>query len=396
MPARTGHDSDQTVRRPLASPSGFGWLSLQAVGALSLLFGLIAGFCGTLIAAVFELFRLVDSLLAPPWTLHWGTISRAVVIAAVGVLLARLAWWLSVTLLGVLTSKYDAPPLDNAPIVLLPSQEPRLYGLVADVCAQLTAPRPDGIRIAHAAECYVAEQREFAVRPHRSLTLVLGLPQLLVLSVNELQCIISHEMAHFRSRDTTVVVFLYRFTESLRRVLAKVQRHRWRSADPIYWVFTGAHAFILRLARPIQRAQELNADAISAALYGGDLAVQTLLTDWLLANQFEETCRALFSARARQEPSGQENVFQLFKDRWHHFSAAGRQYLERRLAEEETGLPADSRPTFTRRFERMRQFPTRHLLESPPAADLLLSLPSLSEALHWELLAAAEEESEAD
>jgi Zn-dependent protease with chaperone function len=389
MPPSSSHESVRTVRHAYAVRSGFGWLSVQALGALGLLFGLIAAFCGALIAAVFELFRLVDFLAAPPWAPEWGTLTRAAVIVAVGVLLGRLAWWLSFTLLGVLTSKYDAPPLDSAPIVLLPSQEPRLYELVADVCAQLAAPRPNGIRITHAAECYVAEQREFAVRPHRSLTLVLGLPQLLVLSVNEMQCIIAHEMAHFRSRDTTVVVFLYRFSESLRRVLDQLQRHGWRAADPIYWVFAGAQACILRLARPLQRAQELNADAVSAALYGGDLAVQTLLADWLLANQFEETCRDVLAARERREVSGQANVFQLFKDRWHQFSAAGREYLERRLTEEEAGQPADSRPTFTRRFERMRSFPTRHLLDSPPAASLLLGLPSLSEALQREFLASA-------
>ena len=47
-------------------------MELQAYAILALAFSLIAVFFGILIAAVFELFRLVDYLLTPPWELSLG------------------------------------------------------------------------------------------------------------------------------------------------------------------------------------------------------------------------------------------------------------------------------------------------------------------------------------
>jgi Zn-dependent protease with chaperone function len=370
----------------LRGGSGWGRLEWHAVGALVLVFGLIAAFFGILMAVVFELFRFVDFLLSPPWRLDPGTFCRAATIGLICVFLGHVAWRLSVALLGVLTPKYDAPPLDNAPVVLARGENSGLYALVEEVCRQVSAPRPDEIRVSFAAECYVAEQRVFSVRPQRRLTLVLGLPQLLIVSGNQLRCIIAHEMAHFRSRDTTVVVFLFRFTESLRRARSDLQQSTWRAADPIYWLFAVAHRCMLRVAQPIQRAQELHADAVSAAVYGGELAVQTLLTDWLLANQFEAAVQEYTVAVANGQVSADVNLFWFFKDRWHAFSAAGRDYLERRLAEEEAGLPGSDRPTFTRRFGRMRTFPAKPLAESPPASELLSNLPEMVARLHGVLL----------
>jgi Zn-dependent protease with chaperone function len=353
-----------------------------------LAFGLIAIFFGILIAAVFELFRVVDYLLTPPWQLSPVAFCRVTAIILIGVILGQLTWRLAVALLGVLTPKYDPPPLKTAPLVLPASQQAALYHLVVEVCRQVSAPQPDEIRLSYAAACYVTEQREFAVRPRRRLTLVLGLPQLLVLSVQELKVIVAHEMAHFRCRDTTVVVFLFRFGESLRKVCDELQARAWRWADPIYWLFLAAHRLTVRVARPIQRQQELHADAISAAIYGGELAVQTLLKDWLLTNQFELAVHDYPTTLVNGQIAESVNVFQFFQDRWRNFSAAARGYLETRLAEEERDLPPDSRPTFQARFQRMREFPSQPLTESPPAVDLLSGLPVITTLLHQSLFAA--------
>ena len=144
----------------------------------------------------------------------------------------------------------------------------------------------------------------------------------------------------------------------------------------------------MRVARPIQRQQELHADALSAAVYGGELAVQTLLKDWLLTSQFEVAVREYPAAVLPNEIAPHTNVFQFFKDRWRDFSEAGRGYLERRLAEEERDLSPDSRPTFQARFHRMRAFPTKPLTEPQPAVDLLAGLPGIAEQLHRALFAA--------
>lgn len=360
-------------------------LELVSLPVFVLLYGLIAIFFGILIAAVFELFRLVDFLLAPPWEWGMSSLGRGLAVLLIGLFLARVAWRLSVALLGILTPKFDPPPLDNAPVVLDADNDSAFFDIVADICRLVGAPLPDEVRISYTAECYVAEQREFAFRPRRRLSLVLGLPQLLVLTVDELKVIIVHELAHFRTRDTTIVVFLFRFAESLRKALVVLRTRPYRFVDPLYWLFAAAYQFVLRLGEPIQRQQELNADEVSAAVYGGELAVHTLLKDWLLVNQFVTAVEEYIPAVGRGEMSGQGTVFRFFEDRWQDFSDAAREYLERRLVEEEPGEESGARPTMKTRIARMRAYPPKATPGTRPASQLLPDLPRIAEELHRQL-----------
>ena len=70
------------------------------------------------------------------------------------------------------------------------------------------------------------EERRFAIRTRRHLTLVIGLPHLLVLELAELKVILVHEMAHSGGGDTTLTVFLFRFVESLRVAVDELATRR--------------------------------------------------------------------------------------------------------------------------------------------------------------------------
>ena len=184
-------------------------------------------------------------------------------ILVLAIIVGRIAWRLTLVILGMVTSKYELWPGEYTPLLLDPDAASLLHDTVADVCRSMGNTRPDEIRVSPVPECYVLEQRQFGIRPQRCLTLVLGLPELMVMTVAELRMVIAHEMVHFRGGDTTVTVFLFRFLESLRRAIEPMARCWWRWIDPIYWLFAGFYRMVSRFAQPIQWRQERNADMVS-------------------------------------------------------------------------------------------------------------------------------------
>ncbi len=354
---------------------------------LALVGAALAAFFGILLGGLFELFSFVDFLLTRSWQLDPPSLGLGCGAVLVGWLALRIARRLALVILGLVTPKYDEAATDRALVRLDPDEHLLFYDTVTDVCRAVSAPRPDEIAVAAEAECYVLEQREFAFRTSRRLVLVFGLPELLLLSLAELRMIMAHELVHFRHRHTTVVVFLFRFLQSLRQALTPLQRRWWRRADPIYWLFSAFFAVIAWLAEAIERRQELRADAVSASTYGGDLAVRTLLKDWLLANQFESAREDYAQLVASGRMSSQRNLYRFFVDRWRDFSPDAQAYLERRLIEEDQGQTEGGGVPMRTRIQLLRTFPSQPQTESRAAAQLLANVPQLEQQLHDRLVA---------
>jgi Zn-dependent protease with chaperone function len=361
------------------------WVDLYSL----LLVALFATFYGLIIGAILELFRLAEWLFVNEWNFDAADFLRAVLIVLVTIFLLRLAKRLAVGLLGLVTAKYDDVPELRESFALDLERYPELYRVVAEVGRHVAGPLPDEIRVTHMPECYVTEQRQFAFRTHRRLILVLGLPQLLVFSLTELKVILAHEMTHFRGGDTTLGVFFYRFLESLRVAVEEMQPRWWRWLDPIYWMCKAFFHLFLYASAPVRREHELHADCTSAAVYGGELAAHTLLKDWLIAHQFDESVAEYVEHCERGEIADGVNVFGWFADHWREFSDAGHDYLARRLAETEHPSSADSHPSIARRIQAMRAYAPRETADATPARDLLDDLPELEQRLQRQWLGEA-------
>jgi Zn-dependent protease with chaperone function len=375
------------AREQQAERAQKGWSDPYNSMLLVLLLLLFVGFFGLLIGVYFFLFDLIDVLLDQQW--QWGTqlIGRALAVFILAVLAFRLARWLALCILGLVTERYDSPELERFTIGLDRDTYSALHEVVADVCRLTNAPEPDAIRLGADAECYVIEERRFALRTKHRFTLVLGLPQLLVLSLSELRVILTHEMAHLGA-DTRLSVFAYRFTESLRIALDQLRARWWSRFDPLYWFFAGFSQIVIRVAAPAQRRRELRADAISAEAYGGTLASHTLLKEWLIENQFEQVLEELSAAADTDQPLPRDgtnisppNVYRVFVDRWRDFSRDGEAYLAQRLDQVEDWNMFDSHPTMRSRIKLMRDYPEVAIDSDRPAGQLLPDIESLEQRL---------------
>ena len=289
------------------------------------------------------------------------------------------------SLLGLVTTMHDDEPALAEGQRLLVEDYPELHDLVAEVARQVDAPLPDEIRITPRGDCYVTEQRRFSIRPARKLMLVLGMPHLSVLSIAELRVILAHELAHFGRGDTSLGVFVFRFLESLRATDAALSKRSLRWINPLYPFCKLYFSAFMLLSAPIRRQQELRADSVAAATYGGNLAAETLIKEWLVAHQFDAMAAAYDPSNATTGHGAPLNVFSWFARNWHDLSPDGQNYLLRRLAEEERASFWDAYPTMEVRVRMMRSFADEPSSPRGGARDLFHDFDDLQHQMHDEL-----------
>lgn len=248
---------------------------------------------------------------------------------------------------------------------------PDLFRTVEEVAARVGAPIPDEIWISADARCFAFEQRDFAVSTKRTLILVLGLPHLLVMTAAELQVIVGHELAHFRQRDTTLAVFLFRFAQSLRNYLNDTRDHPLRWLNPVYGFEWASYNLFQLLIAPVLRRQEIKADCRSAEAFGGDLARRTLLKDWLVSSQFAALLQQRLEDSRSGRPADERTVYEQFVAEWREVSPTGREYLRQRLDELERESYWDTHPSLNRRLRAVAAYPNIGFEDGQPALNLL-------------------------
>jgi Zn-dependent protease with chaperone function len=344
--------------------------------------------------AIFVFFQLLSAAIDVAghvvllWPRVWPSLAWVVVLVIAVGFLVRVGRYLIEATWGLISTEVDPEPEQAEGVALQRDDHPEIYAVVEEVSRRVGAPLPDEIRISHRAECSATEFREFGVQPRRRLVVLLGLPNLTVLTVAELQVILAHELAHISLGDTRVEVFTFRLLAVLDNSLQRMGRSAWRWIDPLFWYYCLSRYMLLGLVAPVRRYQELRADALSAAAYGGNLAAHTLLKDWRLAHEFASTVAAFHAAHRSppQSPHG-ETVFSRLAERWTDISRSGQDYLQRRLEEEERPSFWDTHPTVARRVRTMRRFPAAGGGDRRPARSLLPDGEALAQRLHGQVMA---------
>jgi Zn-dependent protease with chaperone function len=298
--------------------------------------------------------------------------------------ITRLSTHLWRGILGVITDRNDVVHEKAGGILLGRDEHPSLYAVVEEVSRHVMAPVPDEIRLTFRPDCYAVEQRSFGISTVRRLVLVIGLPQFEVLTLSELKVIIAHELAHFGGGDTRLGVFAFRFLEALRLAREENAESGWRWVDPVAWLSWIYLNLFLVLSAPIRKHQELRADGYSAAAYGGDFAAQTLLKDWQIEKQFQQTLQRFLHLLPR-DSSEYDNIFREFNQKFHGLSPQGSGVLEDRLRTQERTAFWDSHPSVPERMQAMRKYVDRELPEPMPAYLLLRDVDALEKKLQEQL-----------
>ena len=154
--------------------------------------------------------------------------------------------------------------------------QPDLMEAVAQVAKEAGHPMPDATYLDVEVNASVAEVGAPLMRKRR--VLVLGLPLLELLTVDQLRAVLAHEFGHYVAGDTRVERRVYRTREAVARTVATLKAEdedAW--FDRIVAAPFGAYASLfLRITAAVSRRQEYAADALAVRVAGRDAHVGAL------------------------------------------------------------------------------------------------------------------------
>lgn len=255
-----------------------------------------------------------------------------------------------------------------------PGAEPALSELVTGVARAIDVPPPD--------ELYLGYDTEAGAGVHggpgrRRRYVLLGLPLLEVLTVDQLRALVAHELAHHAGGDTGLSPWIGRTRAAALRSVAAFQMEEFDDDDleiapKLYamarWPFELYARTFLRITGALARRAEFTADAASARVAGRDAAAGMLrmvvasdaVVDRFLAHDVETALRV-----GRRPPIGDGLRRALGTDRVQQIVRAS---LEQRLEQAEHD-PYDSHPTLRQRLEAFGTGPD----DEPPATGPIAS-----------------------
>ena len=203
-------------------------------------------------------------VLALLWV-PWAQISYGSGPDVGGVLAALGALWV----LWGLRPRFRSEAKRDAP--LSPELHPKLHALVADVARRAGQPVPHELHLLVQANAYAGWQRAFLRRGESMVGI--GLPFLAWLDRPAVEAVIAHELGHHISGD----VRLGPWVHSTRSLMGHALDHLEGSAFWLDLPFIGYARAFLRYSLSLSRAQEVEADAISAKIAGTDAAARALI-----------------------------------------------------------------------------------------------------------------------
>jgi heat shock protein HtpX len=246
-----------------------------------------------------------------------------------------------------------------------PETQPELLDLVADVAGAVGHPMPDATYLEADVNAAVLETGRLT----RCRVLILGLPLLEVLTVEQLRAVLAHEFGHYVAGDTRVGRVTYRTRETVLRTVASLY---WSDDGDDGWFLKLVRApfewyarMFLRMTSAISRTQEFAADALAARVAGSDAQIGALRRAAACAPAFEaywddEVVPALM--RGLRPPLGEG--FRTFLSTARIDAAVGE--LLSSALEQDAHDPYDSHPTLRQRLEALAAGPRA---EPPPSGS---------------------------
>jgi Zn-dependent protease with chaperone function len=336
---------------------GIGKASFYARALVSA--GLLVGFYVTA-------FALTGALFAFP--VFWATIAP---INLITVLVFAVGWLPAIALLkGALTVR---PAPFRAPGRELGRDEaPELFALVEELARRTRTAPPSAVYLSRLPNMAVTEaEGKFGFRSRR--VLILGVPLLEMLTVDELRAVIAHECGHFLGGDTRLAGVAAYTVATFQSVVRSGEREPF-TAGSQHWIIEAGLSFaqavtqglvnlyarlFFRITRWMGRREELAADAWSASLAGAATAARALEKIGIDAPLYELYLRTdvSFAVSHGAIPVDLVDGFKAFRQ---HFGASEKGVgIIARLRTEKSD-PFDSHPALAERL---------HALGSPSTED---------------------------
>jgi Zn-dependent protease with chaperone function len=175
---------------------------------------------------------------------------------------------------GRVVWSFGQPP-DASPVTA--AQAPALFSMLSDLAHQSDAPMFDDVQLTEEMNASVCEVPRFGIPFWRRRYLLIGLPLLSALTLEECRAVLAHEYGHLSPKHRRFSGMIYRLRRSWERIFQQMETMtsgllmrgllgyvRW------FWPRFNAHAFVLSRTCEYEAdgaaARHVNAQAISQAL----------------------------------------------------------------------------------------------------------------------------------
>ena len=188
--------------------------------------------------------------------------------------IAPSVWVLYLTRLAVVRAKKVAwarrPKVEQSSVWLIRTTHPELWQVINELAETAGTPAPDEVKATIGLTAAVWEEsRVLGLRRGRR-HLVIGLPLLAVLTVDELRAVLCHELGHYSRGHSGLDGAVYRASTVIGQTATQLTGF-------FKWAF-GCYAKLFRLvAKPVNEAQELAAEAASVRAAGREATRSALL-----------------------------------------------------------------------------------------------------------------------
>lgn len=184
-----------------------------------------------------------------------------------------LALFAIVLVVGIVSALWKVARAKAAPpdgVEVPPQSAPELWTVVRELAAAAHTRAPDEIRLVADVNAAVSEEARLLGLVGGRRRMYLGVPLLQALDVAMLRSVLSHELGHYSRNHTRLGPLAYRGRAV---VMATVQA---TSGSVVGWLLAGYARLYLLVSAAVSRRQELEADEISVAVAGREVAQQSL------------------------------------------------------------------------------------------------------------------------
>lgn len=187
-------------------------------------------------------------------------------------------------------------------------EAPKLYALLDDLAASLDCPMVNQVVFSGDLNAAVSQIPRLGILGWYRSWLVIGLPLMECLSVEEFRATMAHEFAHVSRRDGRLSNWVYRVRATWGGVCHRVLQRKSRWNAPVVWF---VEWFLPRFdvhADLLSRRTEYRADASAARVAGNRAMAHTLVRLELAGRLLSVRTWPGIMARVNQEPTPPEAV----------------------------------------------------------------------------------------
>lgn len=261
-------------------------------------------------------YKLRVALLAALGYVFLMGVVVAIVLLAVTVLYFARINWLVIKILAI--------PLGLAVVVLrslwvrFPKPEghelryedaPRLFDLAKSTREATSGPALHKVLLTDEFNAGIVQHPRLGVFGWHENYLIVGLPLLRALSVDEVRAVLTHEFGHLSAKHSVFTGWIYRVRQTWDQVLGRMRKEQ-RFGSGIFESFFKWYApYFAAYSYVLARAKEYEADRISVQLCGKENAAQALVKVNVKSQALAEEFWPAFFKRASGDPEPPKETF---------------------------------------------------------------------------------------